>query len=149
MSATISSERLERVKDYFLKVGAGDGTLVDLFAEDALIHFPKFGLARGRDGLGAFATRMRTQLASIGHHIADFTYVVGDKAIVVEGTEYGSMHDGRTWPDGAVSQGRFCSVFEFVGLEISRMFIYVDPDFCSDDADRIDWLRNEAVAAAA
>ncbi|WP_017748448.1 hypothetical protein [Scytonema hofmannii] len=45
---------------------------------------------------------------------------------------------GVALPDGIVSQGLFCNVFEFDGVLIRRMHIYVDPDFTSADRDRID-----------
>jgi hypothetical protein len=60
---------------------------------------------------------------------------------VVEGTESGVAGDGTPWPDGEVSQGRFCNVFEFNGDLISALRIYVDPDFTSSHQDRIRQLR--------
>jgi len=50
------------------------------------------------------------------------------------------MSDGTSWPDNNVSTGRFCSVFEFEGKRISRMYVYVDPDFPSRDLERISVL---------
>lgn len=139
-------KRLELVREYFTKVGAGDPTLADLFSEDMEMHFPKFGIGRGKRVLAEFAKHMSRVIAEIGHHTDHFKYVISDDTIVVEGTEFGRLRDGRSWPDGHVSQGRFCSVFEFDGLLIKRMFIYVDPDFGSDDSDRIEWLRRHPVA---
>lgn len=54
------------------------------------------------------------------------------------------MKDGTVWPDKNVSQGRFCSVFEFSGGLITRMYIYVDPDFPSTDVERISILHHPA-----
>lgn len=136
-----TEQRLAIVREYFAKVGQGDPSLADLFADNFQFHFPKFGLGEGKDALAEFANRMGRKLASIGHDIERFRYIVSGDAIVVEGTEYGKMHDGSVWPDHQISEGRFCSVFEFDGPLISRMFIYVDPDFCSEDRGRVSWLR--------
>jgi len=35
--------------------------------------------------------------------------------------------------------GRFCSVFEFRDGKISRMYIYLDPDYAGVDSDRFLW----------
>lgn len=134
------SARVELVRQYFEKVGARDESIVDLFSDDVEMHFPKFGVRRGKSGIVEFEERMGRGLAEIGHHIDDFKYIVAGNTIVVEGTEYGKMHNGKTWPDGNISNGRFCIVFEFDGPLIKRMYIYVDPDFTSDDMDRVRWL---------
>lgn len=86
---------------------------------------------------------MTTELENLEHDIGGFNYIVSGNSIVVEGTERGVTRNGVHWPDGVVSQGRFCSVFEFDGVFIRRMHIYVDPDFTSEDQDRIRILRRE------
>ena len=145
-SANNTDSRIRVIKTYFSKVKTGDPSITALFTDDFEFYFPKFGAARGKQALAVFAERMGRNLAAVGHNIAKFRYIVSKDApvIAVEGTEFGQIRDGRTWPDGIVSHGRFCSVFEFDGLLISRMSIYVDPDFGSDDAARIAWLRGEA-----
>jgi hypothetical protein len=145
-AAKNTDDRIGVIRAYFSKVKTGDPSVSDLFTDDVEFYFPKFGSACGKQGLAVFAERMGRNLAAIGHNIEQFHYIVSrdTPVIVVEGTEFGKLMDGRTWPDGAISQGRFCSVFEFEGLLISRMSIYVDPDFGSDDAARIAWLRGEA-----
>jgi hypothetical protein len=57
----------------------------------------------------------------------------------------GNDGDGRIWDGGKTPGGRFCSVFDFAddGL-ISRMFIYLDPDYTSLDRDRFHWKRTAA-----
>lgn len=136
-SEEVAAARIDIIQTYFRKVGAGDVSLIELFAEDFTFHFPKFGVGKGKGDFALFAARGGASLRSIGHNIADFRYIVGGDDIVVEGTEFGVMTDGVQWPDYRVSQGRFCSVFSFDGMLIRRMFIYVDPDFTSADTDRI------------
>jgi enamine deaminase RidA (YjgF/YER057c/UK114 family) len=136
------------VQTYFEKVGAGDPTLLDLFKDDLDFCFPKFGRHRGKHSLMTFGERMTADLQSIAHDIGHFNYIVGGNTVVVEGQERGVTRAGVAWPDGAVSQGRFCSVFEFDGFLISRMYIYVDPDFTSAHTERIRVLRGADSSAA-
>lgn len=135
--------RIEAIRTYFKKVDAGDPSVLNLFTEDTQLFFPKFGVAHGKQALVTFAERMGSNLASIGHDIDGLKFYVSGATIIVEGREWGTTRDERTWPDGIVSQGLFCSVFEFDGLLIRRMHIYADPDFTSSDNDRIRYLRGE------
>ncbi|QGZ93718.1 hypothetical protein [Terricaulis silvestris] len=61
---------------------------------------------------------------------------------MVEGTTFGKDGEGRTWNGGETPGGRFCSVFEFAsnGL-VRRMYIYLDPDYTSQDTARFHWRR--------
>ncbi|WP_315138577.1 nuclear transport factor 2 family protein [Achromobacter marplatensis] len=132
-----SVARLRAIRTYFEKVDAGDGSYLDLFAEDVLFFFPKFGEGRGKQALTDFGGRIGQVLESIQHDIDGFRYTEAGNTVVVEGQESGTTRDKVRWPDGVVSQGRFCSVFEFSGALISRMSIYVDPDFTSSDHERV------------
>lgn len=76
----------------------------------------------------------------IGLYFTYFNFIVSGKNLVVEGQEGGVMRDGTHWPDNQISSGRFCSVFEFSDNLITRMYIYVDPDFSSQDNARISIL---------
>jgi ketosteroid isomerase-like protein len=133
----ITDTKIQAVIAYFKKVDAGDTSYLDLFADDVKFFFPKFGTTQGKDFLVAFGQRLGLSLGSIWHDIPNFNFIVSGNTVVVEGTEGGTMKDGTVWPDKAMSQGRFCSVFEFSGGRISRMYIYVDPDFPSHDTGRI------------
>lgn len=137
MSKVINRVQIETVNTYFRKVNAKDPTVLNLFTDDVQIFFPKFGLAHGKTALVKFSGIMTNQLESIEHNIAAFNYIVSGNFVVVEGIERGVMRSGVHWPDGVVSQGRFCSVFELDGALIRRMHIYVDPDFTSADQDRV------------
>jgi N-ethylmaleimide reductase len=138
-----SNFRMEVIKTYFRKVDTRDSTVLSLFTEDVQLFFPKFGSAHGKAALIKFSEIMTNQLESIEHDIGAFNYIVSGNFIVVEGTEHGVMRSGVPWPDGIVSQGHFCNVFEFDGALIRRMYIYVDPDFASADQDRISIFRDE------
>jgi hypothetical protein len=46
---------------------------------------------------------------------------------------------GKSWAAGETPDGRFCNVFEFKGDLISRVHIYLDPDYVSEDQPRFLW----------
>ncbi|HWL84319.1 MAG TPA: nuclear transport factor 2 family protein [Polyangiaceae bacterium] len=136
-------ERLNVVDTYFKRVDARDPRLLDLFTEDVQFFFPKFGLARGKAALAQLGERLAAQLESLEHDIDRFNYIVSGDFVVVEGTERGLTRDGLHWPDGVISQGRFVDVFEFDGVLIRRLYVYVDPDFTNADRERVRALRGE------
>lgn len=139
MSADVNTEeRLRIVESYFRKVDDRDPTLMDLFTDDVEMFFPKFGVGHGKGDMMAFSEIMGAYLACLEHDIDAFNYVISGNHVVVEGTERGRTRDGVPWPDGRISEGRFCNVFEFDGKLICRVFIYVDPDYTSSDTDRIE-----------
>lgn len=88
-----------------------------------------------------FSQRISADLEYLEHDIDSFNYVISGNTITVEGQEHGRTNSGIDWPDGVVSQGRFCNVFEFDGMQIKRAYIYVDPDFANVDVNRIRILR--------
>lgn len=133
----IRAARIEIVKAYFRKVDRRDPSVLLLFTDDVQLFFPKFGTARGSKALADFSERVARQLTELEHDIDAFLYTAEGDRLVVEGTESGRLWDGAQWPDGKISQGRFCSVFEFDGELIGRMHIYVDPDFGNQDRERL------------
>lgn len=135
------------VREYFKKVDMGDPAYLQLFSDEVDFFFPKFGRTQGKAGLIRFAQHIGATLRSIQHDIANFRYIVAGNTVVVEGCESGIMADGTRWPDGRISEGRFCSVFEFQGELIGRMYIYVDPDYPSTDVGRAMALRGRVKRA--
>jgi ketosteroid isomerase-like protein len=116
---------------------SGNTGWLDLLSDDVEFWFPKFGRVRGRDGVRRFSAVMARAISSLAHDQASFRVHEAGSVIIVEGTERGTTADGRQWPDGRVSEGRFCNVFEVAGGRITRLFIYLDPDLGSDDHDRV------------
>ncbi len=141
MATTITERRLEIIRTYFLKVDEQAPSILDLFTADVQIFFPKFGVARGKAALGRFSRRIAREVAQFKHDIDGLLFTIGGDRIVVEGQELGVTPEGISWPDGVISQGRFCNVFEFQDFLISRLHIYVDPDFTNQDERRIDVYR--------
>ncbi|NEE00821.1 nuclear transport factor 2 family protein [Phytoactinopolyspora halotolerans] len=130
-------DRAELVREYFRKVDAGDPSLIDMYTDDVELYFPKFGLGRGKDDMVEFARRLTRDLGSLEHDIDGLDIMVAGDRIVVEGREWGTTADGRPWPDGEVSTGRFCNVFTFRGDLISAVHIYTDPDFTSSHEAKV------------
>lgn len=130
-------------------VTSDGGSILDLFAEDAQVYFPKWGLANGKEEIGQLFTDVGGSLNSITHDYAAFNYVFsGSDVIVVEGTSFGEHRDGP-WragvPDWAA--GRWCDVFEIRDFKIQRCFIYLDPDYAGRDTERYPWLGAKVPAA--
>jgi ketosteroid isomerase-like protein len=136
-----SGNRIESIIEYFRHVDSQDPSMLDLFTEQAEMWFPKYGVTKGKAGIARCGEVLATHLQSLTHAIEEFRYHASGDVIVVEGTESGVAGDGTPWPDGHVSQGRFCNVFEFDGPLISALRIYVDPDFTSSHQDRIRQFR--------
>jgi ketosteroid isomerase-like protein len=132
-------ELIEIAREFYLRGDSGSPDLPDLFSQDAEIYFPKFGIARGRNAVLDLAAGLMTSLATLSHRIDELSYVVSGNTVVVEGTTTGSTHDGGSWDGGKTPGGRFCSVFEIADGLISRMYIYLDPDYTGADAARFVW----------
>ncbi|TYR33550.1 hypothetical protein FY036_08260 [Mesorhizobium microcysteis] len=146
MAAEPADPRIETISSYFRKVDKKDASLADLFTEDVQFFFPKFGPTQGKAAVAEFGRRIAREVASLTHDIDGLVFTVDGDRIAVEGREKGITTGGASWPDGEISQGRFCNVFEFEGPLISRVHIYVDPDFTNDDWQRIRLYREDAPA---
>lgn len=140
-SEALRESRIETVRECFRRIDSGDPSLTDLYTDDIEVWFPKYGTARGKDGAQRFAAVLGANLSRLTHDIDGLQFVVEGDRVVVEGTETGATADGQEWPDGEISQGRFCNVYTFAGDLISRVSIYVDPDYTSSHTERLAELR--------
>jgi hypothetical protein len=142
MNTSTEARQIEAAKIYFEQVDKG--RLPDeLFAPGFTFFFPKFGVGRGLEEFKEFAAGLWGAGLKSQHHRDQLNYLVSGRTVVVEGTTAGSDADGRTWDGGKTPGGRFCSVFEFdAGGLITRMFIYLDPDYTSLDKGRFHWQRD-------
>jgi SnoaL-like domain len=122
-------------------------SILELFAPDAQVAFPKWGIANGREEIGRMFSDVGATLKSIRHDYANFNWIFsGSDLVVCEGTSYGEHQDGP-WRAGVPEwgAGRWCDVFEIRDWQIQRCFIYLDPDYAGKDTARYPWL---AAAAA-
>jgi hypothetical protein len=106
------SVALEYLKAFDNKgVTSTGGSILDLFADDAQVFFPKWGLATGKAEIGRLFTDFSGLLRSIVHDYATFNFIM-------TGTD----------------------VFEVRDFLIQRCFIYLDPDYAGLDTARYPWL---------
>ncbi|MEQ5840099.1 nuclear transport factor 2 family protein [Paraburkholderia acidicola] len=134
------SKNVAAVKEYFVRGDAGRMDMLDLFTDEFQFYFPKFGIGKGKAEFAQFVQGLIGSLKSISHDIEALKFLEGHNFVVVEGTTEGVYGDGTSWSGGDTPGGRFSSVFEFRddGL-ISRMHIYLDPDYSGKDTDRFLW----------
>jgi hypothetical protein len=144
---TMTDEQRKSVALEYLKAldnsGAtsNGGSLLDLFAPDAQVYFPKWGLANGQDEIGALFGDVGSSIKSIRHHYAHLNWVFSGDTVVCEGTSHGEHRDGP-WRAGVPESGggRWCDVFEIRDWLIQRCFVYLDPDYANNDTERYPWL---------
>ncbi|NML69199.1 nuclear transport factor 2 family protein [Chryseobacterium sp. RP-3-3] len=138
--------RKNKIETYFNKIDSGtfDDEYFGLYTEDVEMYYPKFGFEKGKQGIKNFGKVIGKHLEKLTHDMQNFRYIFSDPIIVVEGNEKGITRSGKEWPDYTTSFGKFCNVFEFDGELIKRVHIYVDPDFTSEDTERLTIFRNES-----
>lgn len=137
--AMTDEQRKSVALEYLKRLDRGENIL-DLFAPDAQVYFPKWGLATGRNEIEALFGDLGSILKSIRHDYAYFNYVHQGDTVVVEGTSYGATAQGVEWRAGVTHSGRWCDVFEIRDFKIQRVFIYLDPDYAGADTARYPWL---------
>jgi ketosteroid isomerase-like protein len=148
---TMTNEQRKSVALEYLKafdnggVTSDGGSIMDLFADDAQVYFPKWGLATGKEEIGKLFGDVGGTIESILHHYSHFNWIFsGEDLVVAEGTSEGVHRDGP-WRAGSPewTAGRWCDVFEIRDWKIHRCFIYLDPDYAGKDTDRYPWLAGE------
>ncbi|MBS0971390.1 ketosteroid isomerase [Chimaeribacter arupi] len=141
--------RFEVIKTYYSKLDAQDATLLDLFSDDVALFFPKYGSSRGKTELGNLGKRLVRQVERFKHDIDNFRYICQGDVMVIEGGVKGVMQNGDRFPVGDEEFNLFCTVFEFDGDLISRMHIYIDPDYSHEDTRRLaNYSRSHKVSEA-
>ncbi len=134
-------QRTSVALEYLKRLDRGEN-IFDLFADDAQVYFPKWGLANGRAEFEKLFSDLGAILSAIQHDYAYFNYIVQGDHVVVEGTSYGATADGVEWRAGVTHAGRWCDVFEIRDFKIQRVFIYLDPDYAGADTARYPWLNS-------
>lgn len=135
---TTDEQRKSVALEYFKRLDRGEN-FFDLFADDAQVYFPKWGLANGRAEFEKLFADLGSLTSEITHDYAYFNYVIQGDMVVVEGTSFGMTADGTEWRAGVTHAGRWCDVFEVRDFLIQRCFIYLDPDYAGADTDRYPW----------
>ncbi|WP_218628259.1 nuclear transport factor 2 family protein [Variovorax sp. dw_954] len=145
---TMTDEQRKSVALEYLKaydhggVTSTGGSILDLFADDAQVYFPKWGLANGKEEIGRMFGDLGGRGKSITHDYSGFNWIMsGSDLFACEGTSHGEHVDGP-WRAGVPewAAGRWCDVFEVRDWLIQRCFIYLDPDYAGKDTARYPWL---------
>jgi hypothetical protein len=141
MNPIDETQNIAIAKEYFRRADAGRADLLDLMTEDVQLYFPKFGIGRGRKAFGEMAAGIGGVFEWVEHDCSTYNFICAGPYVVVEGTTRGALKNGKSWKAGETPGGRFCNVFEFKGGLISRVHIYLDPDYTSEDSERFRWGR--------
>src|SRR5919112_5608214 len=151
-TGTMTDEQRKSVALEYLKAfdkggvtSTGD-SIVELFADDAQVYFPKWGLANGKEEIGQLFGDVGETIHDITHDYASFNWIFsGTDTLAVEGTSFGEHRHGL-WRAGEPewSAGRGGDVFEIRDFKIQRCFIYLDPDYARVDTERYPWLQEQA-----
>ena len=73
------------------------GSILDLFAEDAQVYFPKWGLANGKAEIGKLFGDVGGTLNSITHDYSHFNWILsGSDLVACEGTSHGEHRDRKS-----------------------------------------------------
>ena len=124
---TMTDEQRKSVALEYLKAFDNGGvtstgeSILELFATDAQVYFPKWGIANGREEIGTMFGDVGAKLKAIRHDYANFNWIFGGAdTIVAEGTSYGEHEDGPWRADvPAWGAGRWCDVFEIAACGTS------------------------------
>jgi hypothetical protein len=109
--------------------------------EDVEVMYPKWGVARGKAEVGQLYQDLALYVQSMNHDPARYTCMSDGQRVCIEGESSGQLVGGKSWqPDGECG-GRLCTMFEIRGDLISRIYIYIDPDYCNQTANFYPWNR--------
>lgn len=139
MNDEVLVQRHETVREYFRRVDRGDLRFSDVCTDDIEFYFPKFGFGHGKGAIAELARRL--DLEHLEHDIDGLDIMTSGDRVIVEGREWGTTREGRTWPDGEISRGLFCNVFTFRGHLICKLHVYTDPDFTSSHQEKVQQLH--------
>ena len=115
---TMTDEQRKSVALEYLKafdnggVTSTGGSILDLFADDAQVYFPKWGLANGKKEIGKLFGDVGGTITSILHHYSHFNWVIAGDTVVCEGTSHGEHRDGPwragvpEWAAGGATSSR-------------------------------------------
>lgn len=134
-------QRKSVVLEYLTRLDRGEAFL-DLFADDAQVYFPKWGIAHGIGSIEELFADLGGVLSATCHDYAYCNYAYNGDLVFVEGTSSGVTATGTEWRAGVTHAGRWCDVFEIRDFRIQRLFIYLDPDYAGADTTRYPWLSS-------
>ena len=76
-------------------ITSSGGSILELFAPDAQVYFPKWGVARRKEQIQKLFSDVGGTLKSIVHHYSELNWIFsGGDLVVCEGTSQGEHVDG-------------------------------------------------------
>lgn len=139
MTEKLSDARYIELGTNFLATLDAMGNVFALMTENVEFQFPKWGVARGTAEVGAFFQALGSYVAALRHPSETFTYYVGDRSVAIEGRSVGRLQNGKSW-----ESANFTVIYKFEGELISRVAIYLDPDYVDATQDYYPWTRPAA-----
>ena len=91
---TMTDEQRKSVALEYLKAFDNGGvtstgeSILDLFATDAQVYFPKWGIANGREEIGTMFGEVGSKLKAIRHDYANFNWIFGGGDTIVAAVSY-------------------------------------------------------------
>lgn len=133
---------IETAKRYFElmdSAGAGVDDVMELYAEDPVVHSARAGVIRGRDAIKQFYEDNSEFFTGGAHHMTAF-HEVGD-TVICEGYLDGETRVGRS-AEGVP----LCDVMEFDGGKIVAFRAYLDyRGFVTELPEEVPNVRAEAI----
>lgn len=95
-----------------------------LFADDAEVFFPNWGVAVGIEKIKELFGELASKVTEFRHHHAYINWIIMDDYVIAEGSSEGKLKSGESWTDS-----KWCDVFEIRDGKIHRLYIYLDPEY--------------------
>ena len=133
---TLSNDRLTELGVRFLATLDAMGDVFSLMTDDVVFEFPKYGTSRGKAEVGTFFQALGSYVAAVRHPAETFRFATAENRLVIEGRSVGRLQNGRGW-----EAGRFAVIYDFQGDLISRVAIYLDPDYVDATQGHYPWAR--------
>lgn len=131
-------EAIELARTFLTTLDA-QGDFFSLITDDVELTFPKWGTVQGKANLGSFFQALGSYVAAIHHRPETFQFLVGERdgeaRVCIEGLSEGRLHNGKAW-----TAGRFSVIYDFRERLVSRIGIYIDPDYVDDTAGHYPWF---------
>lgn len=120
----MTDEERKSVASEYLKSLDYGRDFFHLFAEDAEVFFPNWGVARGAVEYKRLFSDLGALVAEFIHHHAYINWIIQGDMVVAEGSSEGKLKTGESWTDS-----KWCDVFEIRDGKIKRLYIYLDPEY--------------------
>jgi ketosteroid isomerase-like protein len=124
VEALMTDEERKSIAAEYLKSLDYGRDFFHLFAEDAEVFFPNWGVARGAVEYKRLFSDLGARVAEFIHHHAYINWIIQGDMVVAEGSSEGKLKTGESWTDS-----KWCDVFEIRDGKIRRLYIYLDPEY--------------------